>query len=386
MAELRVRSTLDGSGFHGPLGAMRNAARGVLGGLQGQIAAAFSVGALTAFTSKVIELAGKFSDMADTLRINVEWMQKFLSTVRQTGGKEEDFRNFANRLMQSRQDAVNNPTGEAARGFQTLGISQNDVATQSAQGMMELIIKAFSNGADAKLSNALIDVGGKSAAKLVLAFEQGIDEQASIMSEDAIFALDEIGDRFEQLRTMLMSELAPAILAVVKASQSWSNQLRNQIRQGQTVFGEFFGSLAAGIGQFFSLIKQGKIKAAFEAIANAMEEGWSDASRAAVDMERDQNEQEDRAEANRDRARERRRQRDQSPLDLERQTPASKAKFGIQNDNLTSVGNFLGAGRSAIESIGQKTNEILVSHTSLLKSISENTKNKTKMDIQVPSS
>ena len=171
----RVQSELamDGSRFFSVLNQARGAAAGFARSVGGRLAAAFSVGAITAFGKKIIDFAGHLRDLADATKLNVEWFQRFANTARKSGASEDDISAFVGRMQQSRQAAVNNPGGNEAQAFERLGISEADVSSLSPQKMMDKIIEAFGDGVTSDERNALQDIGGKAALRLVSAFQIG---------------------------------------------------------------------------------------------------------------------------------------------------------------------------------------------------------------------
>ena len=77
MSDFRVqgRLGLDGAAFFSTL----NRARGAVGSFGAAMAGAFSVGAITAFSKSILDLAGNLNDVSEALGLNVEYLQKFLN-------------------------------------------------------------------------------------------------------------------------------------------------------------------------------------------------------------------------------------------------------------------------------------------------------------------
>lgn len=214
MSDFKVQGKLglDGAGFFSTL----NQARGAVSSFGGMLAGAFSVGAIASFTKGVISLAGKLNDVSDALSINVEFLQRFINSAKLSGGSIESVEKFIATLQRSRQEAVNNPTGKEAMAFGALGIGKSDISKASNQKIMEMIISSFASGVTIQKSNALYEVGGKAADKLIGGFRDGLSDKP-FMTEEQISLLDEIGDTFDQLGTDIQTTFAPAILAVADA-------------------------------------------------------------------------------------------------------------------------------------------------------------------------
>jgi len=209
------------------------------------------------------------------------------------------------------------------------------------------------------MENDLTAIGGKSAKKLLAAFSQGIDSTGPIIPEDIIDQLDDLGDAFYIFEQGAMKDLAPAIVGVAN----------------------FFKDLADGI-RLFAVTVGGAIGGAFSgkgATQSALE--------AQNELANEILAREKRASDLRATLKANRRQRESSPpgFDITPKTDAVKAdpKAARATDALVSVGNFLGAGRSSIDTIAKETNAILKLHTSLLRQVVSNT-GKSGLGINVP--
>jgi hypothetical protein len=216
MSDFRVQGkiALDGAGFFSTL----NRARGAVSSFGGALAGAFSVGAIAGFTKGVIALAGKLNDVADALNINVEFLQRFVNSAKLSGGSLEDFEKFIATTQRSRQAALNDPKGKDAQSFGKLGIGAGGISTMSNQQLTEAIMQSMASGITADKTNALYEVGGKSAAKLAAGFRDGLSDKP-IMTAEQIAIIDDIGDSFSELYQTLQVSLAPALLYIVDTLQ-----------------------------------------------------------------------------------------------------------------------------------------------------------------------
>ena len=216
MSDFRVQGkiALDGAGFFSTL----NRARGAVSSFGGALAGAFSVGAIAGFTKGVIALAGKLNDVADALNINVEFLQRFVNSAKLSGGSLEDFEKFIATTQRSRQAALNDPKGKDAQSFGKLGIGAGGISTMSNQQLTEAIMQSMASGITADKTNALFEVGGKSAAKLAAGFRDGLSDKP-IMTAEQIAIIDDIGDAFAELYQTLQVSLAPALLYIVDTLQ-----------------------------------------------------------------------------------------------------------------------------------------------------------------------
>jgi len=216
VSDFRVQGkiALDGAGFFSTL----NRARGAVSSFGGALAGAFSVGAIAGFTRGVIDLAGKLNDVSDALNINVEFLQRFVNSAKLSGGSLEDFEKFIATTQRSRQAALNDPKGKDAQSFGKLGIGAGGISTMSNQQLTEAIMQSMASGITAEKTNALYEVGGKSAAKLAAGFRDGLSDKP-IMTAEQIAIIDDIGDSFAELYQTLQVSLAPALLYIVDTLQ-----------------------------------------------------------------------------------------------------------------------------------------------------------------------
>src|SRR5574343_173938 len=101
---------MDGSGFTQGLTSAQQAvgrfANSGLGALKSQLAAAFGVGAIVAFSKKTLDFAGNLRDMSDNLGVNVEWLQKMNYSAGQAGASMEDLGKFIREVNIAREAAA----------------------------------------------------------------------------------------------------------------------------------------------------------------------------------------------------------------------------------------------------------------------------------------
>lgn len=349
MAGLKLVAELggDGSGFN----AMMNRAHAstkvfgsMFSGLKGMIAGAFTIGAITNYTRKTIDLAGHLRDVSDSLNINVELLQKMTNAAKLSGGSLEDLQKFAFELNKSRQEAVNKPDGKEAAAFGRLGMSAADISNMPIQDFLLKLQRAFANGADSGMANDLQEVGGRAAKKLIGAFQEGFDKGGPIMSEDVIDQLDEIGDRFTTLGTRLKTEFAPILVDL-------GNTVIQVMRGLKSSFLELFGFVSGFVGTKGSIkerVSAGMNQAAINAEGLILENSDDD-MRA--------------AQAAQNRRRNRRREERGDPgftsqtssgVGSGKESSRQMRGPGLQTDSLVGIGNFLGRNPSLVNNIANQ--------------------------------
>lgn len=355
--DLRVFLKLDGSGFTQGLRGARQAVNRfgdqTFGGLKSQIAAAFTAGAVLQLSRKTIDFAGHMRDLSDRLGVNVEWLQRMNNAAGQAGASMDDLANFMGKVGESRQAAFANPNGPQAQAFGRMGISRGDIAGLNQQDFFGRITKAFANGASLQLENDVVEIGGKSAKKLLAAFSQGLEASGPVMPEGLIDELDNLGDAMFLLNQELMVNVAPGIKGFIRIINSFVSEFGKAFR--------FLGALSIGFGTHFSI-----------------NEAWRAAQDAVVEADVDEQTRNDAAAIALRQRRANRRTRELSPPMFDaaqvKNDPAFKAavsKSSSPSDSLVSVGNFLGASRSTMESIATETNRILKEQLRVLTTISQ---------------
>ncbi len=221
--EFVVKIGADQQGLNETLSRMKQtftAQHALGGGLLSSLSGLFTVGSITALSKATIDWAGKLRDVADALGVNVQWLQKMQNGAKLVGADIEDVGKFITEMNKARENALNDPKGKDAQAFKRLGVSGGDIQNLSTQAFFDKIVKAFANGATTQLVNDVQEVGGKSARNLIAAFSAQFASDAPLLAEDLVDQLDEIGDAFTELKTKLMVDLSPAILATANATMN----------------------------------------------------------------------------------------------------------------------------------------------------------------------
>ena len=366
MSDFKVQGKLglDGSGFFSTLGK----AHGMVNSFGGMLAGAFSVGAITAFSKSILDLAGNLNDVSEALALNVEFLQRFVNSARQSGGGLGDVEKFLFKANESRQAAVNKPGGPEATAFRALGFSSDQVANATAQQFMEQIIRAFADGATTQEMNALGDIGGKSAKKLVGGFKDGLDQATEIMTQDLVVQLDEIGDKFTSLATTLKVVFAPALMFVADAVLASVNKIK---QAGSLVGGASVKPLSAK--DILTILFQGLPAFAVKRLFS------DDAQTAAANEIIAQQKQEEADKKTLDAKKaERESNQNASPgltaeAEKEKAVKSSNGVGGFNGDSLLAVGNFLGAGKAnSLQSIAEKHLTVATQQLDVLKKLAGN--------------
>lgn len=238
---LRLKAELggDGSGFD----AMMRRANlsvgklgGVFGGVKGAIAGAFTVGAISSFSNKVIQTASALRDLSDRLGVNVEWLQETGFAAKQAGANIEDVTKFLDQLAINREQALRGGAGGETKqaAFSAVGVSEDLLKKGNLQQIFDQVAQAYQTGNQQKLLPALREIGGKSGGALVAAFVQGLDENRQlardagvVMSANVIDSLKALSDEMTTLNETLTAQFAPVIVTVV----GWFTKLIDKLAE-----------------------------------------------------------------------------------------------------------------------------------------------------------
>jgi hypothetical protein len=385
VSDFRVQGkiALDGAGFFSTL----NRARGAVSSFGGALAGAFSVGAIAGFTRGVIALAGKLNDVSDALNINVEFLQRFVNSAKLSGGSLEDFEKFIATTQRSRQAALNDPKGKEAQSFGKLGIDAVGISSMSNQQLTEAIMQSMASGITADKTNALYEVGGKSAAKLAAGFRDGLSDKP-IMTAEQIAIIDDIGDSFAELYQTLQVSLAPALLYIVDTLQIVLDAIDQFVAGAAAIISgtqeneqkdaedraNREAQLAKLETQLAGKVSSGKMTQSESDALLAKVKGDSAINRSnatftqGVKDEAAEQSARDEARAARRAARRAAAEEGVPPLVAD----AKKEKSGsIYSDSRLSVGGFLGQGAGSMATIAQKQLEIQTQSLGFLKSIND---------------
>jgi len=132
--EVKAQLSLDQSQFAAGLNkatANLNAfATGQISAVKGQLAAAFTVGAITTLVSDVVKLGSHFNDLSIRTGISSEELQKLGFAAKLNGATIDDVVGAFQKLSIN-MAAAKEKGGEAREAFARLGVSLSDLQTNS---------------------------------------------------------------------------------------------------------------------------------------------------------------------------------------------------------------------------------------------------------------
>lgn len=188
--------------------------KNVLGSVQGQLASAFSVGAVTAFAHSVIEAADRVGDLSDQMSLSVEDVQKLDIAASRSGVQVEQLGQAFLKVGEYRRKAGEGDY-DAVQMLEKMGVSLQDIQNRSlsnkdiAQKVFDWYLKTNKTAKD---QADVVDVVGLKAEKLVAAFKALQDlGPVKLFSKEDIDAISQFNDGIAEMKRNLQVAAAPAV-------------------------------------------------------------------------------------------------------------------------------------------------------------------------------
>lgn len=262
------------------LGTLNATAKGIGDGfkaLGGIVAGAFSIGAVTAFLSRVNQAADQLNDLSGRLGASASGLQTLQVAAQQAGGSAEAMQTALAKLSTTIGDGLAG-NKQAVEAFDRLGLSARELATLKADEAMERVSTALS-GVSNTYERASIaqDIFGKGAKDLAGFFA---DAPGAIGETEAALAaagatLDDLdvakigvmndqlamqGTIVQNLGTKFLANLSPAVGV---ATDAFADMIGNM--GGATQAGKTFGVIVTAAIKMVETAVYG-LAAVFESI------------------------------------------------------------------------------------------------------------------------
>lgn len=240
MAELRTTSTMDNRGFVRGVDEMKKEVGGfekTLGSLKGTLAAAFSVGAATAFARSIAETARELNVAATQTRLTTDQIQALVYAGRDAGAEIDNVRGMMSSMREAMSDATKNG-GSMADTMRNLGLDVSKLATMTESQLLEALAKAYKETGN---FTELVRVLGeedlvRTESALVSLAENGfgalVDKAADagqVMRREVIEAVKELDQRMAELG-MRTKSFAASLLIGTEAGE-FGKALQDNIRR-----------------------------------------------------------------------------------------------------------------------------------------------------------
>ena len=172
--------------------------------LKNQLAGAFSVVALAAYTKSIIAAASRMTDLAIQTGISTESLQAMDFAARQSGASVEDIATAMKHLAKARQEALEDPHGEKATAFSNFRIGVDSIRNSRLEDLMGEIGRAMQEAGDSQayMSDAM-ELMGRSAEKIIPTLSSSFDtlresaeKAGQVVSGSTLDAIDAWDDKF----------------------------------------------------------------------------------------------------------------------------------------------------------------------------------------------
>jgi hypothetical protein len=159
------------------------------------VAGAFAIGAVANFTSALFAEADALAKQAGALGVSTEELQGWQHAAKLSGSSAEEFTAALTKFTRN-VDMAAKGTGPAAEAFKKLGIDIKS-ATEGGAAPIDLLDSVADSLAGiqdpAKRTSAVMDLFGKSGARLLPLFDQGAEGIAKLRAE-----VKELGANFDE--------------------------------------------------------------------------------------------------------------------------------------------------------------------------------------------
>lgn len=237
MNDLKVKIGGDTSGWELATAKVRGEARRMVADLGSsvgnRIAGFFAAGSLAYTIHKTAEYAGQLTDLSARTGVSVEALQRLDKAAQENGTSLDALVGLWERVGSAREDALRKPTGDAAKAFGALGVSQGDLQSKSPDEIVRKIADAFQNSANVEqLIAPLRDIGGRGAGQMIALFRAGLDQQyqdMQVMTGEQADLLDELDDKWSTLGKTISIFVAPWLIKLIEGLQWFGNQCQQVV-------------------------------------------------------------------------------------------------------------------------------------------------------------
>lgn len=186
--------------------------------IKGQIAGAFSLGALAVGTKNVIAFGGQIEDLHEKTDLTRHDVQALQYAAEQTGGSFEDLAKAMKTLALAR-DAALDGSEDKLFAFGRLGITLDALKSKTPQELFMQIAKRVQDaGSSGEYLTSVLGVMGTRADSVIPLMRNGVGDLISefdrlgLAIEDSVIRrLDQVGDEWDQTMRKIRTESAPLV-------------------------------------------------------------------------------------------------------------------------------------------------------------------------------
>ena len=207
---------MDGSRFFSVLNRAGAAVSGFSRSVGTQLAAAFSVGAVTSLAKKTMDYADSIEEMSQRIGVSTKALQEWGFAAKQNGADAEKLVTFIERLTNAAQDSAN------LAGFAKLGINPNGMTPEA----LFRSVQSQTQGKGAPEIQAMMQGLGlsiKQIGPVMNLLQSDLQEAAdaankfgAVMDDKTVHALAALNDQLSIMGQILLSQFAPALIEAGK--------------------------------------------------------------------------------------------------------------------------------------------------------------------------
>ena len=194
--------------------------------LAGAFAGAFAVRQIVQFGNEALQVADTIGKVADSIGVNVEFLQRYQFAAQQAGLTTEEF----NKGMQNFTKMVGQAqlrTSEAGRTLEKLGVQVKN-ADGSVKGAEEVFVELMHAldgvGSQFEKNAVLADLMGRAGVKLAVMGKAGADSMEAlaasatgVFTEETVRKAEAFNDTMNRLKRQVMLPLKTAFIDTAKA-------------------------------------------------------------------------------------------------------------------------------------------------------------------------
>jgi hypothetical protein len=186
-----------------------------------------TVGAIVGAARAAIELGSRISDLSNKAQVSAKWLQQIGYAAQMAGSSMDDVANAVLDMSRAQAEALAGSEGTVA-AFKALGVTVADLRVMRGEQLFDRIAVSIEKGAgDSARMNAALQVLGRGGRQLIGGLAEGFSEARAeaerlgvVMSDEAVGAMDERGDRVDTL-TLQVRVLSAEFLKNAGHMNTW---------------------------------------------------------------------------------------------------------------------------------------------------------------------
>lgn len=230
---LKAILSLNGSGFALGLKQADSASKKFANDIKGEFARAFGTAAITAYATKIVNLADNIIDLSERLGVSAQVIQEWGHAARRSGSSIEAVTRFLEQLAVARDKALGGDEG-TLKNLDRLGVTD----LSSVEAMARQIATTVQNSNIQDILAPLRDIGGRGVGELVpflkamREMEEAARKSGQVMSNETLVALKNLKTEALGLADIFLGPVADSITFITR-------QLENVLSFTKMTVGSF---------------------------------------------------------------------------------------------------------------------------------------------------